>query len=404
MNEPAKKILLIEDNPGDSFLFQDQLRGAPDSFDVVVCRSLIEGLKHSAGERFHVVFLDLSLPESAGLETVRKARAVFHDLPIIVLTGLEDEQLGLESLRAGAQDYMIKGKTSAETISRAARYAIERQRILSDLQEARNHLEEKIQLRTAELDATVKSLQVEIQQRRQAEYQVNIRAGQLRALAGELTLTEQRERRRLAQLLHDHLQQLLVAVNLRVSMLGMTADEHVKQATSEIGKLLDESISATRFLTAELSPSVLHDLGLAAGLEWLARWMAEKHGIHVNLTAVKDIPAPAEDVKVLLFESVRELLFNAVKHANVSSVTVNLGQVEGNALRITVSDAGTGFDPASLKLAGQIGGGFGLFSIRERLDLIGGNLEIDSSPGKGSRFILTAPSVRESADRKDKRR
>jgi two-component system CheB/CheR fusion protein len=195
-----------------------------------------------------------------------------------------------------------------------------------------------------------------------------------------------------------------VAVNLRVSMLGMTAGGQVKQATSEIGKLLDESISATRFLTAELSPSVLHDLGLAAGLEWLARWMAEKHGIQVNLTAVKDIPAPAEDVKVLLFESVRELLFNAVKHANVSSVSVNLGQVEGNALRITVSDAGTGFDPASLKLAGQIGGGFGLFSIRERLDLIGGNLEIDSAPGKGSRFILTAPSVREPADGKDTRR
>ena len=168
MNEPGKKILLIEDNPGDSYLFQDQLQDTPNSFDVVVCRSLTDGLQHSASERFHVVFLDLSLPESAGLETVRKARDGFQDLPIIVLTGMEDEQLGLESLRAGAQDYLIKGKTSAETISRAARYAIERQRILSDLREARDHLEEKVQVRPAELDATVRSLQVEIQQRRQA--------------------------------------------------------------------------------------------------------------------------------------------------------------------------------------------------------------------------------------------
>lgn len=399
MKKTTQKILLIEDNPADAALFQEQLAGAAGTFEIATCGDLAAGRQLAAGGQIAVVFLDLSLTESDGLETVRRAQVAFHDLPIVVLTGLEDAQLGLESLRAGAQDYLIKGKTSAENISRAARYAIERQRVLRELQLAHDQLEEKIQQRTAELAATVQSLQEEVRQRKQAEDQLSVRASQLRALAGELTLAEQRERRRMAQILHDHLQQLLVAANLRVSMLEMTADGPVKQAAKEIENLLGESISATRSLTAELSPPVLHDLGLPAGLEWLARWMADKHGLAVNMRAETGIPPVADDVKVLLFESVRELLFNAVKHARVNSVTLTLRQTEGRTLQITVCDDGTGFDPAGLKLAGETGGGFGLFSICERLDLIGGKLEIQSAPGHGSRFVLTAPVVREAASR-----
>ena len=266
MKKTTQKILLIEDNPADAALFQEQLAGAAGTFEIATCGDLAAGRQLAAGGQIAVVFLDLSLTESDGLETVRRAQVAFHDLPIVVLTGLEDAQLGLESLRAGAQDYLIKGKTSAENISRAARYAIERQRVLRELQLAHDQLEEKIQQRTAELAATVQSLQEEVRQRKQAEDQLSVRASQLRALAGELTLAEQRERRRMAQILHDHLQQLLVAANLRVSMLEMTADGPVKQAAKEIENLLGESISATRSLTAELSPPVLHDLGLPAGL------------------------------------------------------------------------------------------------------------------------------------------
>ena len=95
-------------------------------------------------------------------------------------------------------------------------------------------------------------------------------------------------------------------------------------------------------------------------------------------------------MRSLVFESVRELLFNAVKHSHARSAAVNLRMVAGQ-LQIVVSDQGAGFDPKSLNRVGKPGGGFGLFSIRERLDLVGGNLEIDSRPGKGSRFVLTVP-------------
>lgn len=213
----------------------------------------------------------------------------------------------------------------------------------------------------------------------------------LRALAGELTLAEQRERRRLANFLHDHLQQLLVGAKFRTVMLGRTGDATTKQRAKEVEDLLDETITASRSLTAELNPPIMQKGGLSMGLQWLARWMADKHGLCVELnTEPEELPLD-EDVKVLVFESVRELLFNVVKHAQTQSATVTM-QVErgGGRMRIVVADNGVGYDP-DLAVPVTSGSGFGLFSIRERLDLIGGGMEIISSPGNGCRCTITTP-------------
>ena len=137
-----------------------------------------------------------------------------------------------------------------------------RKRAEQALQEANATLEQKVQERTSELAQ---------------------RAAQLRALAGELTLSEQRERSRLAKVLHDHLQQLLVAAKFRLTVLGRGGDDVVKQATKEVEELIDESIAASRSLTAELSPPILHEAGLNAGLQWLARRMADTQGLFVDL-------------------------------------------------------------------------------------------------------------------------
>ena len=218
------------------------------------------------------------------------------------------------------------------------------------------------------------------------------RAAQLRALAGELTLSGQRERQRLAQILHDHLQQLLVAAKMRTATMAPAGDEIIRQAAAEIAHLIDEAITASRHVTAELSPPILHEGGLPAGLMWLARRMADRHGLRVDLVMEEDLPPLGEAVGLLLFESVRELLFNAVKHAQVATATVNVRRIAADAIGITVSDPGPGFDPDTMKKAGETGGGFGLFSIRERLELLGGRMDVDSAPGQGSRFTLTAPA------------
>ena len=118
--------------------------------------------------------------------------------------------------------------------------------------------------------------------------------------------------------------------------------------------------------------------------------MDEKYHLAVDLIVEEDIPPLMEDVKILLFESVRELLFNAAKHAGVGSVRVQV-RVADNQLRVVVSDEGAGFAAGQLQPAGTPDGKFGLFSIYERLSLLGGGMDIDSAPGRGSRFVLAVP-------------
>ncbi|MBI4865302.1 MAG: PAS domain S-box protein, partial [Candidatus Riflebacteria bacterium] len=164
------------------------------------------------------------------------------------------------------------------------------------LQRAHEELENRVVERTAQL--------------RTARLQVEARAAQLRALASELTLTEQRERRRIARLLHDNLQQLLVGAKYRVTVLERSGDPATRSAGAAISALLDEAIASSRSLTAEISPPILYDQGLVPALHWLARWIEEKHGLAVELSSEKIPSRLPEDMTVLLFESVREILFN----------------------------------------------------------------------------------------------
>jgi PAS domain S-box-containing protein len=244
----------------------------------------------------------------------------------------------------------------------------ERQRAEAALQEMNATLERRVQERTAELE---------------------LRALQLRALAAQLVHTEDQERKRLATVLHDHLQQLLVAAKFGASSLQQEVEEPThKDAAQRVLDLIAQAIDASRSLTAELSPPVLHDAGLAAGLQWLTRWMREKHGLTVEVTApAQRLPMP-DDWRLMLFQAARELLFNVAKHAGVNTATVTLTR-DGERLRLVVADQGRGFDPGAVAAAD--GGGFGLFSVQERLAHLGGSVEIDSAPGRGTRVVVSAP-------------
>jgi len=226
----------------------------------------------------------------------------------------------------------------------------------------------------------------------QANALLAVRANQLRALAGELTMAEQRERKRVSKVLHDGLQQNLASARLQLA--GIMEQQNAALLVpelNEIDQVIAESIAMSRSLIADLSPPVLHDRGLGAGLEWLARRMQDKHGLSVELCIENNIEL-AEDIKHLVFESVRELLFNIVKHAGADHAQVRMQHSQEAGMRITIRDEGVGFDPERLKSAGDVGCGFGLFSISERIGLLGGTFEIDSAPGKGSRFVLTVPA------------
>ncbi len=248
----------------------------------------------------------------------------------------------------------------------------DRVRAEQQLREARDELEQRVRERTAELQR---------------------RADQLARLTSELTLTEQRERRRLAQILHDHLQQMLVGAKFGLEVLARRVGEKEQADLWQVHGLLDESINVSRSLTVELSPPILHEGGIVAGLEWLVRWVGEKHGLTVDLHTDDHATTDREDVRVLLFQAVRELLFNVVKHARVTRAAVTLDLQDADHLRLTVHDEGVGFDPQAMwnRAPAPTEGGFGLFSLRERLNLLGGRLTIDSAAGEGVTVTIVAP-------------
>lgn len=241
-------------------------------------------------------------------------------------------------------------------------------RVLAEQQllEMAAHLEQQVCKRTAKLH-------------RQAE--------QLRRLALELTAAEQCERKRLAAMIHDHLQQLLVAARMRVGLLTHdAADPALVRGTDQ---LLGEALQATRTLTAELRPPVLYEGGLLAALRWLAERMERQHALRLEVRTDPAAEPADEQVRAFLFEAARELLFNTVKHAGELTASLRVERV-GDEVRLTVEDRGRGFDLARLD-SGAVGSGLGLFSIRERLAALGGHAAVCSRPGEGTRITLSLP-------------
>jgi signal transduction histidine kinase/CheY-like chemotaxis protein len=210
----------------------------------------------------------------------------------------------------------------------------------------------------------------------------------LRVMAAELTLSEQRERMRLATELHDSLQQTLVLGKLKIAQGKRIASAHPASASleAEVDELLSEALNYTRTLVSELSPPVLRDHNLASALKWLGQYMAKQD---LDVTVI----VPSEEVEVpdnkglLLFKSVRELLMNIRKHAGTDQATVTMERHNGE-LRIEVRDSGKGFDPALPESAGQLSSSLGLLSIKERMRALGGSFHIESAIGAGTTCVL----------------
>ncbi|MDW5377900.1 chemotaxis protein CheB [Halomonas sp. HP20-15] len=230
------------------------------------------------------------------------------------------------------------------------------------------------------------------------ESRVLERTQQVRDLASKLTMAEQEERRRVSQVLHDDLQQLLYGLQMRMRM----AQEKLKASSNkELDELLAgtqswvvQAIETTRQITVDLSPPILKKEGLADALGWLKRQMKQLHGLEVDVHTLRPPDTLDENMRVLLFQVVRELLFNVKKHSNVDHARVELEQT-GEQLKIRVSDSGNGFDLTIMEAEQDEHPGFGLVSIRERLHLLGGHMEIDAAPGAGTSILVMVPVERE---------
>lgn len=225
------------------------------------------------------------------------------------------------------------------------------------------------------------------------ERRVDERTAQLKGLVRELDEAEQRERRRLAQFLHDDLQQLLVASRLNLSTVRRHATSDVQtSAVDRAEHLVDRSITASRSLVSQLSPPELQQGGLLAGLEWLGEQMQELHEVPVAVEGDPQAEPQTDHLRDLLFSFARELLFNCIKHARASQVWLSTRKCSDGRIEIAVRDDGQGFDAAGWVQAERRETGFGLWRIDERLRLLGGRLDVDSAPGHGAHITLTAPA------------
>ncbi len=217
----------------------------------------------------------------------------------------------------------------------------------------------------------------------------------LRALAMEMSRVEQQERRRLAEILHDHLQQILVSAMMQLSH-GSKSDgsESLHPLIDRVIGYLKEAVEISRSLSVDLCPPVLNEAGLAPGLEWLAHQMEKRNGFRVTVKTHSPVEPIPEEIRILIYQSVRELLMNVVKHSGADAAAVNLYRHGADHVRITVTDQGSGFDPEILETSNRATGerdSFGLFSIQERMKHLGGTLNIESRNGSGCRTTLTIP-------------
>ncbi len=230
-----------------------------------------------------------------------------------------------------------------------------------------------------ELNAT---LETKVAQRTE---ELNLRARQLQKLTLDMSEAEDRERKRIAEILHDDLQQVLAAAKFHLGLMRSQAGHNpsLQAIGAEIDQMLKDAIEKSRSLSHELSPAVLHHGDFAEVLEWLARQMHSKYGLAVHVHASGQVNAQSDTIKEILYKAAHELLFNIIKHAQVNEAVIRVRRLR-RCICLSVSDRGRGFDPQELGQAT----GLGLSSIRERAELLGGRMKIKSTKGKGSTFLL----------------
>ncbi len=238
------------------------------------------------------------------------------------------------------------------------------------------------------LELTVKKRTKDL---RQAHQELLTYQEQLRSLASAISLIEERDRRHIAADLHDRIGHGLAVCQMQIEMLQRNnGDGKTGEMLEQTRNLIQQTIEDARTLTFEISPPVLYELGLEAALEWLVDEVQKRHNLKVELIDDGQSKDIGTDARGIVFRSIRELLHNIVKHAKAHAAKIRIQRV-GEVVRIEIEDNGIGFNMEELNSESRNNRSFGLFSIRERIQFLGGVFECSSSPHKGTRCALIMP-------------
>ncbi len=291
--------------------------------------------------------------------------------------------------------FLAEERNLINSLADMLRVYFERRLASKALLDAHNDLERRVRERTAELQKLNSALKAEVRERELRQKEILSYQEKLRGLSAELILTEERERREIATDLHDIIGQTLAMAKMKAGALrGFCSAAEASSDLKNLTGFIDEAILATRNLTFQLASPILYELGLESALERLAEDSSRRHGIKVDFRVEgKRMPLPTE-TSVLVFKAVRELMVNAVKHGNSSEIKVRVRRAAGR-LAVTVRDNGGGFNAAAASVYDGAKGGFGLFSIREKVSRLGGVFRLSSRPGAGTLAVITAPLGKE---------
>ena len=350
-------------------------------FETQICNGSAEYSRQMMDSAGALLLTEEALESAQGslLLDLLKAQPPWSELPLIILTsGGESRRAGLLDLAAAAAGSvtLLERPVSTLTLMRSVQVALRSRRrqyqvrdLVSELANLNQTLEQRVGERTAKAVEQAKKL---------------------RFLSAQLSLAEEAERQRIAEILHEDLQQLLVAARMQLAALCRTRDASEREPIArEIADALERSFRLTRSLSVELAPPVLYEHGLAAALEWLAAETGKNYNVKVTVEADSSANPEAADVRIFLFRAVRELLLNSVKHTAGSAVHVTMRHLRPDKIRIIVADGGPGFDPALLDDKRTSSQKFGLFNIRERVSSFGGEFHINSSPKRGTQITLS---------------
>jgi signal transduction histidine kinase len=388
-DEPIR-LLLVEDNPADARLLRECIAEAgADQFHVTHAARLAEAVNFLKSDRFDLALLDLSLPDSQSLETVRRIRSEAPHTPIVVLTGLDDESLGTEAVREGAQDYLVKGQVDCRILSRAIKYAIERHLADEALARYRDGLEELVAQRTAALAATNEALQAEISVRVRAE-------AALESAHRKLTTDRERQRFLLASELHDSIGQELVGLKLTIEQVragtkGTLCEAPDRLLSGAVEKCM-ALIREVRGICYGLYPPALESFGLPPALRQLARDAPAAGTVEFHVPEAVENARFSGEVEIACFRIAQEAVNNAIRHSGASRIDVSLDYTNG-ILSMSIADNGVGFEMQEVT-----GKGLGFISMKERAAGAGGRLALISRPGETKLEVLIPTKPRAAAE------
>lgn len=352
-NRKATRVLLVEDNESDVLLVRSALAGLRDRklygsvFDISTTGHLSDAKARLSEEHFDVVLLDLSLPDSKSHEdTFFHLREHASGIPIIVLTGVDDEVLGLRMVRDGAQDYLIKSRVERYVLVKAIHYAIERQRS------------------------------------EQA----------LRKLRLKLVAAQERERHRIARELHDQTGQSIATLMLGLKSLAQEyKTEQARSHFEQLQKLAGELARDVHSLALDLRPTALDDLGLEVALSnhldaWSSRWKISADFYSRGFVGRR----LALHLETTIYRITQEALTNIVRHARARRVGLVLERADDRVI-VIIEDDGCGFDVKAAMENPETEHRLGLLGMKERVALVGGSLSIESAPGGGTTLYVRIP-------------